>query len=196
MRDPLQFSVTMTKKSKVSASQIYLCVCILALLGAAFIVAVVSEHAPVFAAFKEKGVAAEATVTGKEIRVTESRTSKGKRRETKRHFLTVSYNGMSPTTHAAAVAGEPIKPGAHPTIISGDIQVATSEYEQLAIGSKTLVTYLPNDMFKPKLTASVQDYTPLWQMVAAGVLFGGGIWTAWMSWKRRQSKVPATAMAG
>jgi len=186
----------MTKKSKVSASQIYLCICILALLGAAFIVAVVSEHAPVFAAFKEKGVAAEATVTGKEIRITESRTSKGKRRETKRHFLTVSYNGMSPTPHAAAAAGEPIQLGAHPTTISGDIQVATAEYENLAIGSKTLVTYLPNEMFKPKLTASVQDYTPFWQMVTAGVLLGGGIWTARMSWKRRPSKAPVTAMAG
>lgn len=185
----------MTQKSKVSASQIYLCVCILALLTACFIVAVVSEHAPVFAAFKEKGVAADATVKSKEIRVTETKSSKGKRRETKSHFLTVSYDGMSKTPHAAAAAGQPISPGANPTIISGDVRVATAEFESLAIGEKTRVTYLPNDMFKPRLTASVQDYTPFWQLVSAGVLFGVGFWTAFMSWKRRTPKMPVTVAA-
>ena len=160
----------MNKKSKVSSSQIYLCVCIIALLLAAFIVAVVSEHAPVYAAFKEKGVAAEGTVTGKEIRITQGKSSKGKKRETKHHYLTVSYNGMSPTPHAAAAAGQPIQKGNHPTMISGDILVATAEYENLSVGAKTLVTYLPNEMFKPRLTASVQAYTPLvvlkvWQLM-------------------------------
>lgn len=184
----------MTKKAKVSASQIYLCVSILALLTSAFIVAVVAEHAPVFAAFKEKGVAAEGIVKGKEIRITETKTSKGKRRETKNHFLCVSYNGMSSTPHAVAAAGEPFKPVANPVMITGDIRVATAEYESLAIGAKTLVTYLPNEMFKPRLTSSVQNYTPFWQLVTAGVLFGTGIWTAIMSWKRRTPKTPAAVV--
>ena len=181
----------MTKKPKVSASQIYLCVAILAVLTASFIVAVVSEHAPVYAAFKQKGVAAEGTVTGKDVRITYGKNRKGRQTETKSKYLTVSYKGMSGTPHADAVAGKPIVPGAKAPLISADILVANSEYDNLAIGAKTLVTYLPNEMFKPRLTASVQEYTPVWQLFTAGILFGLTAWTVFMSWKRRTPKVTA-----
>jgi hypothetical protein len=183
----------MTKKSKVSASQIYFCFSFVALLGAAFIVAVVSEHAPVFAAFKEKGMASEGTVVGKQIRIVTGKTSKGRKTETKQHFLSVSYNASSVTPHADAAAGKPIVPVKNPLVISGDIRVATAEYEGLAIGAKTLVTYLPQKVFEPRLTASVQNYTPVWQLVTAGVLFVGGVWTGIMSWKRRVPKTPVPA---
>lgn len=181
----------MSRKSKVSLSQILLCVSILAFLGAGFIAAVVSEHAPVFAAMKEKGLAAEGTVTGKEERVTTETGRKGRKREVTRQFLTVSYNGMSTTPHAEAVAGKPMRPAPYAVTISGDIQVGPTEYESHAIGSKVLVTYLPDKSFQPKLTASVRDYTPFWQIVTAVLLGLTGIATAFLSWKKRRPKVPA-----
>ena len=180
----------MIKKSKVSASQIYLCVSILAILIGLFIIAVVSEHAPVFAALKEKGRTAEATVTGREIKVTESTSTKGKKRRNTSHFITVSYDCMSVTPHAEAADGQPLKPSQNPSVVSADIQVATAEYESLTPGSKTRVTYLPAEMFKPKLTASVQNYTPVWQVLTAVVLLLTGVATAWLSWKKRRPKMP------
>jgi hypothetical protein len=185
----------MKKKTKVSLSQILLCISILTLLGAGFIAAVVSEHAPVFAAFKEKGVAAEGTVTGKDIRVSQETSRKGRKRETKRHFLTFSYNGMSTTPHAEAAAGKPMRPAPHATTVHGDIQVSTGEYESHAIGAKTLVTYLPDSPFQPKLTASVEDYTPVWQITTAVVLALAGLATAFLSWKKRRPKIPVMPMS-
>ena len=180
----------MKPKTSISSSQILFCLSFLALLGAAFIAAVVSEHAPVFAAYKARGVAAEGTVTGKDIRVSRETTRKGRTRETKRRFLTVTYNGMSVTPHGEAAAGQPIRMAPHATTVSGDIQVGTTEYERHAMGSKALVTYLPDEPFKPKLTASVEAYTPLWQVATAVVLGLGGVVAGIFSWKQRRPRVP------
>jgi hypothetical protein len=194
MPPALQTLHSMTKKSKVSASQIYLCVALLTLLVALFIVAVVSEHAPVYAAFKEKGLAAEGTVTGKEIRIVHGTNRKGRRTETNSYFVKVSYDCMSRTPHAEAVAGKPMNPTGSPSVITGEILVATAEYEGLAVGAKTLVTFLPNKKFEPRLTASVQEYTPVWQLFTAGILFGTAVWTSVMAWKRRIPKAPASVL--
>ena len=180
----------MIKKSKVTPAQIFLCISILAILGGLFIIAVVSEHAPVFAALKEKGRTAEATVTGREIKVTESTSTKGKKRRNTSHYITVSFDCMAVTPHTEAAEGQPLKPSPSPSVVSADIQVATSEYESLAPGTKTRVTFLADKKFQPKLTASVQAYTPVWQILTAMVLLLTGGATAWLAWKKRRPKVP------
>lgn len=181
----------MSRKSKVSPAQIFLCISIIAFIIAGFIVMVVSEHAPVFAAMKEKGLSAEGTVTGKEERVTTETGRKGRKREVTRQFLTISYNGMSTTPHAEAAAGKPMRPAPHATTISGDVQVGPDEYESHSIGSKVIVTYLPDKPFTPKLMTSVRDYSPFWQIVTAVLLTLTGIATAFLAWKKRRPKVPA-----
>jgi hypothetical protein len=183
----------MNKKSKVSVSQIYLCVSIVALIIGAFILTVVSNHAPVFAAFKRDGRSAEGTVVRREIEVTQGKTSKGRKKETKRHLVSLSYDGMSVTPHSEAMAGKPIVPGPNSLKITGTVQVATAEYEALTEGSKALVTYLPDKVFHPKLSASVEAYSPFWQRVSAFGLLALGAWAGVMSWRRRVGIVGVTA---
>ena len=176
--------------AKITRPSFLLCVSLLSLIGAGFIAVVVAEHAPVFAAMKREGRAAQATVTHKEIRVTRETTRKGRTRETKRHFLTVSYDGMSVTPHAAAAAGGPVHPSEHRTMVSADLQVATADYEAHDVGAQTLVTYLPDKVHQPKLTAAVERYTPFWQIVCAIGLAGAAVGAGMLAWRGRRRTLP------
>ncbi len=179
----------MSSSSKVSRSQIFLCIALLTILGALFIGAVVSEHAPRYAKLKEQGLAAEGTVTRKDTIVKQEKSRKGRTREVTEHFVTVNYDGMSKTPYATAAAGKPYVASPYATMIHGDILVSSSEFEEIAEGAKLSVTYLPSESFKPLLTSTVMKYTPVWQMLTAILLLLVGVAACVLSWKTRVPRI-------